>query len=178
MVEPCSGAGQSWAGTYAHTDTLVRAPTHPPCTRSPGTHEDVEELEDALVRQDVQDVARDGLDDRQAVDLVLDQGVDGVEEAVGDGDIVGGGMAASRAHPQQAGTHLLLGEMQTSGLKEPCRYTSAKGERRERGNPRPLTQPRTPRAHLHARHRIPSPATSTAPYFLPLQVSILCSSTS
>lgn len=49
------------------------------------THEDVEELEDALVGEDVQHVARDGLNDRQAVDLVLDQGVDGVEEAAGGG---------------------------------------------------------------------------------------------
>lgn len=38
--------------------------------------------------QDVQDIARDGLDDRQAMDLVLDQGVDSIEEAAGDGDTV------------------------------------------------------------------------------------------
>lgn len=60
------------------------------CTCSPGTHKDVEKLEDALVRQDVQDIARDRLNDRQAVDFVLDQGVDGIEEAVGDEDIMGG----------------------------------------------------------------------------------------
>lgn len=92
MVEPCGGAGQGWSGTYTHPDTLACAPTHAPCvcTHSPSTHEDVEELEDALVRQDMQDIARDGLDDGQAVDLVLDQGVDSVEEAAGDGDTVGG----------------------------------------------------------------------------------------
>lgn len=50
----------------------------------------MEKLEDALVRQDVQDVARDRLNDRQAVDFVLDQGVDSIEEAVGDADIVVG----------------------------------------------------------------------------------------
>lgn len=92
MVEPCGGEQQGWAGTYIHPDTLACAHTHPPCvcTSSPSTHKNVEELEDALVCQDVQDIARDGLDDRQAMDLVLDQGVDSVEEAAGDGDTVRG----------------------------------------------------------------------------------------
>ena len=101
MVEPCGGAGQGWACTYTYPNTLACAPTHllHVCTCNPGTYEDVEELEDALVRQDVQDIARDGLDDRQAVDLVLDQGVDSIEEAAGDGDTVGGeDRAASWAH--------------------------------------------------------------------------------
>lgn len=60
------------------------------CTSSPSTHKDVKKLEDALVRQDVQDIARDRLNDRQAVDFVLDQAVDSIEEAVGDADIVVG----------------------------------------------------------------------------------------
>lgn len=92
--------GQGWAGTYTHLDTLVCAPIHQPCvcTRSPNTHKDVEKFEDALVRQDVQDIARDGLNDRQAVDFVLDQGVDSVEEAVGDADIAGGSGCAPGTH--------------------------------------------------------------------------------
>lgn len=103
-----------------HPNTLACAPTHPlpVCTHSPGTHKDVEELEDALVCQDVQDVARDGLDDGQAVDLVLDQGVDSVEEAVGDMDTMEGRTGLHPGHsppgvcsPPAAGTHLLLGEM-------------------------------------------------------------------
>lgn len=40
----------------------------------------MEELEDALVREDVQDVPRGRVDDRQPMDLVLQQGVDGVKE--------------------------------------------------------------------------------------------------
>lgn len=43
-------------------------------------YENVEELEDALVCEDVQDVPRGRIDDRQAVDLVLQQGVDGVKQ--------------------------------------------------------------------------------------------------
>lgn len=41
----------------------------------------MEELEDPFVGQDVQDIPRLRIDDRQPVDLVLEQGVDGIKEA-------------------------------------------------------------------------------------------------
>lgn len=43
-------------------------------------HKDVEELEDALVCEDVQHVSRRRVDDRQPMDLVLQQGVDGIKQ--------------------------------------------------------------------------------------------------
>jgi len=47
------------------------------------SHEDVQELEDALVSQDVEDVPRRRVDDRQPVNLILQQGVDGVKQTEG-----------------------------------------------------------------------------------------------
>lgn len=41
----------------------------------------MEELEDSLVGQNVQDIPRLGVDHRQPVDLVLEQGIDGIKEA-------------------------------------------------------------------------------------------------
>ena len=46
-------------------------------------HENVQELEDAFVSKDVQDVPRLGVDDRQPVDLILQKRVDGFKQAEG-----------------------------------------------------------------------------------------------
>lgn len=43
----------------------------------------MQELEDALVSQDVEDVPRRRVDDRQPVNLILQQGVDGVKQTEG-----------------------------------------------------------------------------------------------
>lgn len=43
-------------------------------------YEDVEELEDAFMSEDVEDVPRDWVDDRQPMDLILQQGVDGIKQ--------------------------------------------------------------------------------------------------
>lgn len=45
-----------------------------------GAYEDVEELEDAFMSEDVEDVPRDWVDDRQPMDLILQQGVDGIKQ--------------------------------------------------------------------------------------------------
>lgn len=43
-------------------------------------YKDVEELEDAFVSEDVEDVPWRRVDDRQPVDLILQQGVDGFKQ--------------------------------------------------------------------------------------------------
>lgn len=48
--------------------------------RRSGAYEDVEELEDAFMSEDVEDVPRDWVDDRQPMDLILQQGVDGIKQ--------------------------------------------------------------------------------------------------
>lgn len=40
----------------------------------------MEELEDSFMSEDVEDVPRDGVDDRQPMDLILQQGVDGIKQ--------------------------------------------------------------------------------------------------
>lgn len=47
------------------------------------TYKEFEELEDAFVGEDVESVARVGVDDGEAVDLIADQGGDGIKKAVG-----------------------------------------------------------------------------------------------
>lgn len=68
-----------------------------------------------------------------------------------------------------AGTHLALGEMQTSGLKESCRYTS-EGKREVHKIPvwKTISQ-----ETLHPFFLLQPPV-----LYIPLQVSILCSSSS
>ena len=68
-----------------------------------------------------------------------------------------------------AGTHLALGEMQTSGLKESCRYTS-EGKRKVHKIPpwKTISQ-----ETLHPFILLQLPI-----LYIPLQVSILCSSSS
>lgn len=44
------------------------------------SYKDVEELEDSFMSEDVEDVPRDGVDDRQPMDLILQQGVDGIKQ--------------------------------------------------------------------------------------------------
>lgn len=43
-------------------------------------YKDVEELEDPFMSEDVEDVPRDWVDDRQPMDLILQQGVDGIKQ--------------------------------------------------------------------------------------------------
>lgn len=40
----------------------------------------MEELEDSFMSEDVEDVPRDWVDDRQPMDLILQQGVDGIKQ--------------------------------------------------------------------------------------------------
>lgn len=47
-----------------------------------GSHKDMQELEDAFVGEDVQDVARLWVDHRQPMDLILQQRIDGIKKAV------------------------------------------------------------------------------------------------
>lgn len=49
------------------------------CSGRSGTHKELEELEDSLVREDVKCIARDWVDDRQPVNFVFDEGVHGIE---------------------------------------------------------------------------------------------------
>lgn len=44
------------------------------------SYKDVEKLEDSFMSEDVEDVPRDGVDDRQPMDLILQQGVDGIKQ--------------------------------------------------------------------------------------------------
>lgn len=46
----------------------------------------MEELEDPFVAENVQDVARHWIDDGESVDLVFEQGIDGIKEAKGNGN--------------------------------------------------------------------------------------------
>lgn len=44
------------------------------------SHKNVEEFEDAFVSKDVEDVPWHWVDDRQPVDLILQQGVNGIKQ--------------------------------------------------------------------------------------------------
>lgn len=46
-----------------------------------GTHKKLEELEDPLVCENIKCIPGDGVDDRQAVNFVFDEGVDCIEQA-------------------------------------------------------------------------------------------------
>lgn len=76
--------------------------------------------------EDVERVPRVGVDDGQTVDLIPDQGGDGVEEAAGRRERGNWGSPAPRHCRSNvplpaAPAYLALGEMQTNGLKESCR---------------------------------------------------------
>lgn len=91
-----------------------------------GTYKELEELEDAFVGEDVERVPRVGVDDGQTMDLIPDQGGDGVEEAAGPRESGNRGSPTprhrrSRVPLPAALEYLALGEMQTKGLKESCR---------------------------------------------------------
>lgn len=79
-MAPHSYAKQLWGrGTGEECSNASRKYSSWP---APGvTHKQLEELEDALVGQDVQRVPRVRIDDRQAVDLVPDQGGDCIIQA-------------------------------------------------------------------------------------------------
>lgn len=61
----------SW---YQKARAFLRPGQHSP------SYKDVEELEDSFMSEDVEDVPRDGVDDRQPMDLILQQGVDGIKQ--------------------------------------------------------------------------------------------------
>lgn len=63
--------GKSW---YQKARAFLGPGQHSP------SYKDVEELEDAFMSEDVEDVPRDGVDDRQPMDLILQQGVDGIKQ--------------------------------------------------------------------------------------------------
>lgn len=73
IIEPWKGGegGKSW---YQKAQASLRPGQHSP------SYKDVEELEDSFMSEDVEDVPRDGVDDRQPMDLILQQGVDGIKQ--------------------------------------------------------------------------------------------------
>lgn len=164
--EPWVGQGQVRIRVEPHPKGSQLLPPRSvgPRTAQPGrspqgcgqAHKDMQELKQSLVCKDVEHGARDRVQDRQAVDPVLDEGVDSFKQAaevgaVGLGEIhpppqplpkedrvsslpwplqdeptsseqrsQGRGLLGARRRRWVArDTYLLLGEMETRGLKQP-----------------------------------------------------------
>lgn len=73
IIDPWKGGEweKSW---YQKARAFLRPGHHSP------SYKYVEELEDSFMSEDVEDVPRDGVDDRQPMDLILQQGVDGIKQ--------------------------------------------------------------------------------------------------